>query len=343
MTNNENERQELDAHTPVTLINYFANAFKLDSKRSLFFLKGIYQDKKRGSYSGYFYDRVQDELSGQIVTIRVPEAIKSHLTHEQVYLFKGILDKTIRPDGVIEPVFVVAELIADLAPRVSNASEQRLAIQRQKSNEGYKDLDIVLQRKLRVRQKPRLILVYGATSIVMDDVYTALGSARQRYDIVERRTNMLDKDAIIRTIQLNGATKATDALAFVRGGGAGLQTFDHLDIARSALELPIPLITAIGHAQDVTLLEQVADKSFTTPTALGNYLKATVQALAQQPSSPAPSPVSRPYRSAPAPHQTDEIAKLLAEYKQQASRQQWVIIGLCIIFSVVILWLILGG
>lgn len=321
-----------DAHTPVTLINYFANAFQLPNDTSLIFLKGIYQDKKRMSYGGYYYDRLKDEVSGQIMTIRVPEQIKAVLGQGQLYLFKGVLEKTIRPDGVIEPVFVAAELLSELVPRVNNSLEQRLTIQRQKARDGYKDLSNALKRKLSGSRKPQLILVHGATSIVMDDVYSALGTARQQYDIVERRTNMLDKDAIINTIKLNGKATDIDGLALVRGGGPGLEIFDHLDIAHSALTLPVPLITAIGHAQDVTLLEQLADKSFATPTALGTYLKEVAQEVV----------VQIEVKPEPAP-QVEQSEPLLEQYQQQIRLLRWSIIGMGAFFIVVILLFVLGG
>ncbi len=38
-----------------------------------------------------------------------------------------------------------------------------------------------------------------------------------------------------------------------------------------ALGLDSYFVTAIGHAQDVPLLEKIADKTFITPTAFAQY------------------------------------------------------------------------
>jgi len=48
---------------------------------------------------------------------------------------------------------------------------------------------------------------------------------------------------------------------------------DKPEIAKASLNLKPYFITAIGHEQNVPLLQKVADKSFITPTALGQYFR----------------------------------------------------------------------
>jgi len=261
-----------DAHTPVTLMALFANAFRIEPDKSLLWLKGVYQDRGRKSYRGYYYDRLQDELSGQIVTIKVPDRIKHTITHENLYLFKGFLDKTVRRDGVVEPVFTVAELGGAVASGLSSRAEKRATIQQQKANAGYRDLDRAIKQKLYQGERPHIALICGATSIVLEDVTSALKEASASYDLTEHRINLSSKEAIIGAFaQFDNS--GYDAVAVVRGGGHGLEIFDDVAIAKASLELQPIVVTAIGHAQDVTLLQQIADKKFTTPTALGTYLR----------------------------------------------------------------------
>jgi exodeoxyribonuclease VII large subunit len=47
--------------------------------------------------------------------------------------------------------------------------------------------------------------------------------------------------------------------------------FNKPSLAEHALSLKSFFITAIGHKEDVSLLQKVADKAFITPTALGQY------------------------------------------------------------------------
>jgi len=58
--------------------------------------------------------------------------------------------------------------------------------------------------------------------------------------------------------------------------------FNKPEISETALTLQTPFITAIGHEQDVTLLQKVADKAFITPTSLGEYLRAIYNTTVEQ-------------------------------------------------------------
>ncbi|HYT88063.1 MAG TPA: hypothetical protein VEL76_05035 [Gemmataceae bacterium] len=42
--------------------------------------------------------------------------------------------------------------------------------------------------------------------------------------------------------------------------------------------LPLPVLVALGHATDDLVVARVADASFPTPTALGAWLRQTVEA-----------------------------------------------------------------
>ncbi len=268
-----------NAHTPVTLLQLFANAFRLNAAQNLLLLKGIYQDRQRGSYQGYYYNRLKDEQSGQIVTVCVPEAIKEKLEHGRMYVLKGAIQKDLRLDGVIEPVFLVAERIAEIEiPAHVHSSE---SIVQQKQAQGFKVVNTLLMSKLRAGQTPRLALMFGMTSTVKDDVATALGAVYDRYAIQEKRINIVSESEICDT--LNEINRGDyDAVAIVRGGGPGQEVFDSMSIAKIALDLRPALLTAIGHSQEATLLERIADKRFTTPTALGVYLAQLVEVSARQ-------------------------------------------------------------
>jgi exonuclease VII large subunit len=57
-----------------------------------------------------------------------------------------------------------------------------------------------------------------------------------------------------------------------RDGEENLEIFDSPAIAETLLSQIITnFVTAIGHKENVPLLQKVADKSFITPTALGQY------------------------------------------------------------------------
>jgi exodeoxyribonuclease VII large subunit len=66
-----------------------------------------------------------------------------------------------------------------------------------------------------------------------------------------------------------------DIIAVSRGGGEQMEVFNHVAIAEKSISLRALFVTAIGHKDDVSLLQQVADKAFITPTAFGQFLNET--------------------------------------------------------------------
>lgn len=63
-----------------------------------------------------------------------------------------------------------------------------------------------------------------------------------------------------------------EVIVLSRGGGENLNIFNRPSIAEKACELKSLFVTAIGHKDDVTLLQKVADKAFITPSELGHFL-----------------------------------------------------------------------
>jgi len=74
-----------------------------------------------------------------------------------------------------------------------------------------------------------------------------------------------------------------DAIAIVRGGGdkAILRVFDDEMIVKAICRSKIPVITSIGHNEDHTLSDEVADYSENNPTAVATYLAKLSNELAE--------------------------------------------------------------
>lgn len=65
-----------------------------------------------------------------------------------------------------------------------------------------------------------------------------------------------------------------DVVAIIRGGGnkAGLAEFDIMELALAIHASPVPVVTAIGHREDVSVADAVAHSAFPTPGQAGHAL-----------------------------------------------------------------------
>jgi exodeoxyribonuclease VII large subunit len=128
------------------------------------------------------------------------------------------------------------------------------------------------ERKRRLPFLPSKVgLICGRDSAAERDV---LQNAARRWPAVQFRVEQVAvqgaraSEEIIEALQRLDADKAVQVIIIARGGGSveDLLPFSDEDLVRAVAGCTTPVISAIGHEQDVPLLDLVADVRASTPT-----------------------------------------------------------------------------
>ena len=84
----------------------------------------------------------------------------------------------------------------------------------------------------------------------------------------------VEESVIAALEQIAAEAEQWDAVVIIRGGGAtsDLSDFDSYPLAACVAQMPLPVITGIGHERDETVLDHVAHTHLKTPTAVAAFL-----------------------------------------------------------------------
>ncbi|ABS62243.1 exodeoxyribonuclease VII, large subunit [Parvibaculum lavamentivorans DS-1] len=134
------------------------------------------------------------------------------------------------------------------------------------------------ERKRALPFLPEVIgVVTSPTGAVIRDILHRLQDRFPRHVIVwpvrvQGETSAAEVAAAIRgfnAMEKGGKTPRPDLLIIARGGGSieDLWSFNEEIVVRAAAESAIPLISAIGHETDTTLIDFASDRRAPTPTA----------------------------------------------------------------------------
>ncbi|KAL7580332.1 hypothetical protein ACA910_004364 [Epithemia clementina (nom. ined.)] len=261
-------------------------------------------DRPKKSYNGYYYENLLDPNDLEVyLTLRIPQNMYAELflssakgatprsnnsvsgaSSRQLVDVQGFVGRKISNNCSIQLVFEVTQASVMQTPTELSPQEvERLQLLRRRAYQP-RDTSVaeILKRKLLKQEEPRILFVTGENSIVHQDVKQALGEdAATKYALSWVRVN-LSKPGPLQQVLVNEAlhkdekSQVVDLIAIVRGGGDGLGVFNDPSLCEAALDCKVPIITALGHATDQSLLDDMADSNFTTPTKVGAWLKELV-------------------------------------------------------------------
>jgi exodeoxyribonuclease VII large subunit len=262
-------------YTPSAILQLFNNALTPPATKKMLQLRGIYQPGKGMAYNGFFYDTLRDETTDAQLTLIVPALVRSALIAGKTIECWGFITRRVVPaGGRIEVHVNLSQLVAQVANRHSEKEMQMLEILQQKAAMGYRDVDAMIKSRIVQEQRISITILIGKTAIIDADIKHSLEEAIGFYDLRFQRIGLYAETEIAAALQRLNDTGMQDILVIARGGGENMEIFNSLAIAAYCLKLAPLLVTAIGHKEDTSLVQQVADKAFITPTALGQYLRA---------------------------------------------------------------------
>lgn len=133
------------------------------------------------------------------------------------------------------------------------------------------------ERKRPAPRFPRAVgVITSAEGAAVQDIITGMGKHNDLIPIVLYPATVQGAAAVeemLYALRCAVADNRCDVIIIARGGGAAetLAVFNDERLLRAAAASPVPIVSAVGHDVDITLLDEVADLRAATPTAACQY------------------------------------------------------------------------
>ncbi len=260
-------------YSPAALLHIFNGLLAPAQTKKIIRLKGVNRAGKGALYGGYYYDVLADETAEAQLTLIVPARLRATLNDNTTIEFQGYVTKRVAlAQWRIEIQVTITELLEERVNKYTAEELRAVEIQQRKAEQGFRDVDGFLKSRIANNESVRMVILVGKTAIVDSDIRHALEGSVGFYQVRFERIGMTSEDEILEALRRFDDVSATDVLVLSRGGGDRMEVFDSPVLAEYCLGLGPYFVTAIGHKEDSSLLQRIADKAFITPTALGQYL-----------------------------------------------------------------------
>ena len=268
-------------YKPSELIAIFSAALGRQNEfAKLVGLRGIYQQRQNNPQWAYAYAGLRDESSQEEITLRIPKQMYESLIDGNLITVGGILERKIDPRASVQITLNVTRVEKLQEQAVSLADQKKAELRRHKAQNGFRNVDGVLEKRLLADERPRVALLLANNSITMSDFEAGIQAAKAAIDFTEFRSDFF-KAAPLCQCLCEIDSQGFDMMAVVRGGGIGIERLDHLDVLETLSHLNTPVVAAVGHPEERLTFKEIADKEVATPTALGQYLNELVERVAE--------------------------------------------------------------
>ena len=170
--------------------------------------------------------------------------------------------------------------VVDIDPSytLGDMARRRREILEQLRADGVADLNRELQLPSLVE---RIAVVSSGTAAGYGDFCNQLENSPYRFSVKLFPALMqgegVEESVVSALDAIASDSEGWDVVVVIRGGGAvsDLACFDSYLLATNIAQLPIPVLTGIGHERDDTVTDYVANRKFKTPTAVAAFLIET--------------------------------------------------------------------
>jgi len=176
-------------------------------------------------------------------------------------------------------------VVEDAEPQGEGLARLELeALKRRLSNEGL----FAAARKRGLPALPRAVgVVTSATGAAVRDVLQVLGRRAPGIDVYLAPARVQGEGAaaeLCDALALAAAHPDVDVIILGRGGGSAedLSAFNDEALVRAVAGCPVPVISAVGHEIDFTLVDHAADLRAPTPSAAAELAVREWERLAEQ-------------------------------------------------------------
>lgn len=238
------------------------------------YVQGIGRNPKTWDNRCYF-----DLEDPDAPTIRIRAWMEGKKTPEWNHLIvvKALVRFKVKKPGIaVEPELEVLGVQETMVP-TSSRDDVRVrfagALQRSKA----------AVHEMFLKEKPRVVLLTNQGGEADRDIRTQLAGYEDLLWLEICPVKMTNPEHVADAFRgLQGRVGQVDCVAVVRGGGEGIQALEDERVVAAISTRVIPVITAIGHASNAILLDEMADLTFPVPGALGRWLRDQLEAKARR-------------------------------------------------------------
>ena len=259
-------------YSPASIVSIINAAIVIKEERKLVQVRGIFRKEGKMNYNGCFYNRIKDEASDNYLTLLTPALLHDKLEDNRTIELNGYITRRVNNrNASIEINLHLIELLNQQANKFSEEDVKKIDLVNRKLALGFKDLDTCIKKAIFQKRTFHIKVITGKSAIIDSDIRKGLGGAQPLFQIEFVRVTLTSVAEIAAMVhQLDEF--APNLICIARGGGENLDVFELPEIVECLLCCKTIIATAIGHADNVTLAEKMADKKFITPTHFGTYL-----------------------------------------------------------------------